>query len=289
MRGKWYTGLAFILPAIVFSFAFMLYPLGYAIYLSFHRYAPLQSAEIINVGLKNYLWLINSDIVRHSLWVSVKFTLGSVFIEVIAGLALAVILAHHLRMRITIFENILNRVSRSLFLLPFAIPATTAATAWKMLLHPQFGPVNELLGTNVAWLSEYPLLGVILADSWKMFPFLLFPLFAAAMSVPNSLYEAAKTDGASKWQEFRYITLPLILPVLLVVAAFRSVDAFTKVFDMVYIMTGGGPGVQTQVLPLRIWKEAFSYLHYGRSATLAVLAICVSTLFGSVILIRRKR
>jgi len=285
---RWKTGVLFVLPCFLFIFAFMIYPICSVGYLSFHEYSPLKSPETFFVGLKNYEWMAGSYIVSYSLYVTILFTVVSVAIEFIVGLYLANALAKQMREKSSKIGKGLNRVLRSIFILPFAVPAVVAAVAWKMMLQPQFGPVNALLGVDVAWTSQYPLLSVIVADAWKMTPFILFILFAAIMSISAERFEAIKIDGASGWQEFRYVTFPAILPVIAVAIAFRAVDAFTKIFDIVYMMTGGGPGMQTQVFPLLIWKTAFNYFHFGEASALAVAAIAISLIFGSILILRRR-
>jgi len=284
----WRSGLVLMLPSLLFIFAFMAYPMVSVLYLSFHEYSPLRLAKVRYIGLENYKWLIRSDLVSYSLYVTVLFTLASVALELVAGLLIASLLVRHITEKPSGIESALNKIFRSIFILPFAAPAVAAAVAWKMLLHPQFGPVNAILGVKVAWFTKYPLLSIIIADAWKMTPFMLFLFLAAIMSIEPEQFEAAKIDGASGWQEFRYITLPSILPVLAVATAFRAVDAFTKIFDIVYMTTGGGPGNATEVFPLLIWKTAFSHLHFGKSSALAVVAILISALLGATLVTKRR-
>ena len=285
---RWKNGLILMLPSFLFVSAFMVYPMVRVLYLSFHEYSPLRSVEVRYVGLGNYQWLAGSDLVFHSLYVTILFTAASVALELVAGLLIASLLAKHIIERPSKIESTLNKSFRGIFILPFAAPAVAAAVAWKMLLHPQFGPVNAILGVKVAWLTKYPLLSIIVVDAWKMTSFMLFLFFAAIMSIKPEQFEAAKIDGVSGWQEFRYITLPSILPVLAVATAFRAVDAFTKIFDIVYMTTGGGPGKATEVFPLLIWKIAFSHLHFGKSSALAVVAILISALLGATLMIKRR-
>ena len=282
------TGIGLTLPALVFAFAFMVYPVANVVFLSFHQYSPLRSADTTDAGLSNYSWLASSDIVGHSIWVTVVFTVVSVAIEMAFGLALATLLAKLVIESRRSLGRILSRVVLSSFILPFATPAIAGAIAWKMLLHPQFGPVDAILRTDIAWFSQFPLASVIVADAWKTMPFVLFLLFAAILSIEPDQYEAARLDGANGWQEFRYLTFPSIIPVLAVVAAFRAVDAFTKIFDVVFVTTGGGPGNDTQVFPLLIWRTAFDFLNFGEASALAVVAVLVSAALGASLLAIRR-
>ena len=169
-----------------------------------------------------------------------------------------------------------------------AAPGIVAAVAWKMLLHPQFSPINAILGVQVPWFTDFPLLSIVVADAWKTMPLILFLALSALLSIDNAQFEAARIDGARPWQEFLFLTLPGILPVLSVACAFRAVDAFTKVFDIVFGTTGGGPANDTQVFPLLIWQTAFSNLHFGEAASLSIFAIVISGLLGSFLMLFRR-
>lgn len=276
-----------VLPACLFVVAFLVYPIIYTFYVSLYDYSPLRSAVPHYVGLDNYRWLFGSDLVRQSLTVTLAFTVASVVVEMVVGLLVAELLARFMLGARSGFAISLSKILSGVFILPFATPAVAAAVAWKMLLHPQFSPVNAVLGTSVAWFTRYPLQSVVVIDAWKMTPLVLFLLLAAIMSIEPAQFEAAKMDGASSWQEFRYITLPSILPVVAVTVAFRAVDAFTKIFDIVYMTTGGGPGNATEVFPLLIWKTAFSHLRFGQASALAVVAVLISALLGGILLVRR--
>src|SRR5216683_6279115 len=192
------TGIGLTMPALVFAFAFMVYPVANVVFLSFHQYSPLRSAETTYAGLSNYGWLAGSDIVGHSIWVTIVFTVVSVTIEMLAGLALATLLAKLVVESRSLFGRILSRVLLSSFILPFATPAIAGAIAWKMLLHPQFGPVDAVLRTDIAWFSQFPLASVIVADAWKTMPFVLFLLFAAILSIePRSEEHTSELQSRS--------------------------------------------------------------------------------------------
>jgi multiple sugar transport system permease protein len=189
-----------------------------------------------------------------------------------------------------ILSKWVSRFLTSIFIIPWVVPGISAAVAWRMLYHPIFGPINAILGKNIMWLSNssLSLFSIVIADVWKCTPFFIFIFFAGMMSVPIEQFEAARTDGASMWQEFRYIMLPSILPLMLVASAFRAIDAFTKIFDLVYVLTGGGPGRATEVLPLLIYKTGLKYFRFGTASTLAVVAILISLVFGMGLLKRQR-
>lgn len=282
------AGLAFASPALVFVGLLLAYPLGYILWLSFHEYAPLRSREKTFIGLENFEWLLADDLTRKSLIVTLIFTACSVALEMVAGTFCAVLLGQLLMGVRGRAGRVVSKVMTSMFILPFAVPAVAGAFAWRMLLDTQFGPVNAALGTQTTWLVDHALASIVVIDAWKMTPFVVFILLAGVMSVEPSQYEAAQLDGAGRVRQFFAITLPSLVPVLLITAAFRAVDAFTKVFDTVFVTTGGGPGTDTQVFPLLIWKVAFTNLDYGRASALAVVAIVISVILGSALLRSRK-
>lgn len=283
------TGLILALPALLFLAAFMVYPVAQLFYLSFHDYSPLRSADVTWVGLKNYTVALSEPATLSSLWTTIIFTVVSVAIEVGLGLLIAVLLA-----RVTLevggrAGRIVSRLFASGYILPFAIPTVTAAVIWKIFLDPQIGPIDTLIGLPIPWFARYPLMTVIVVDAWKTMPFVMFLLYAAIMSIDPSQFEAAKLDGANRWQEFWHLTLPGIMPVATVTAAFRAVDAFTKAFDTILATTGGGPGQASMVFPLYVWRTAFVSLHFGEASALAVIAIVVSGIIGVSLLAVNRR
>ncbi|HTP58056.1 MAG TPA: sugar ABC transporter permease [Spirochaetia bacterium] len=282
------AGVLLTLPAFLFVFAFLIYPIADLVRVSFHDYSPLRSSTSPFVGLANYRWMAGSDTVWHSLSVTLLFTGLSVLLETALGLLAALLLAKLVLDTRSRWSQGLARAANGIFILPFAAPGIVAAIAWKMLLHPQFSPINALLGVPVAWFTDFPLASIVVADAWKTTPLILFLVLSALLSIDNSQFEAARIDGARSWHELVYLTLPAILPVLLVTCAFRAVDAFTKVFDIVFGTTGGGPGNDTQVFPLLIWQTGFTDLRFGEAASLAVLAIAVSAMLGWILVVFRR-
>jgi ABC-type sugar transport system permease subunit len=231
------------------SWAPMVYPLCNLLYLSLHDYSPLRSGKLLWVGLRNYIVTLLDPATRASLWTTLVFTVGSIFLEVAIGLLVAVLLARVTTRYQGRLGSLMGRAFSGGFILPFAIPAVTAAVVWKIMLDPQIGPVDTLLQSQIPWFSDYPLWTIIVVDAWKTMPFVMFLLYAAIVSIEPSQFEAAEIDGANSWQIFLHLTLPAILPVLTVTAAFRAVDAFTKAFDIILATTAGGPGQASMVFP----------------------------------------
>ncbi|MBT2498600.1 sugar ABC transporter permease [Agromyces sp. ISL-38] len=283
------VGLAFTIPSLAFVGMVMAYPLVYLAYLSFNTYRPLSSPDVTPAGLSNFVALFTDSTVGNSLVVTLQFTVASVLLEVVFGTLCAVLLANVMLGAEGRFAKVYSRVLGSAYIIPFAVPAIAGAYAWRMLLDAQFGPVNAVLGTNTPWLVEYPLLSIIVIDAWKMMPFVVFVMLAAVMSIEPTQYEAAALDGAGALRQLFNITLPSILPILVITAAFRAVDAFTKVFDTVFATTGGGPGDDTRVLPLVIWRTAFTHLDFGAASAQALMALAISLVFGSALLVAQRR
>jgi ABC-type sugar transport system permease subunit len=283
------AGFILALPALIFLAVFMVYPVGNLLYLSLHRYSPLRSADMTWVGFDNYVTAAADPATLESLWTTIVFTVSSVAIELVLGLLVAVLLA-----RVTLEHSgragrLISRAFAGGFILPFAVPGVAAAVVWKMFLDPQIGPLDAAIGSPIAWFAHYPMTAVVIIDAWKTMPFVMFLLYAAIMSIEPLQFEAAKLDGANAWQEFWHLTLPAILPVVAVTAAFRAVDAFTKAFDIILATTAGGPGQATMVFPLYIWRTAFVSLRFGEASALAVIAIVISAAIGASLLAINRR
>lgn len=283
------TGLAFTVPSMAFVALVMAYPLFYLVYLSFHTYRPLSSAAMAPAGLDNFVALLTDSTVANSLGVTLQFTVASVVIEVIVGTGCAILLATMMLGARGRAGRFWSKLLGTAFVIPFAVPAIAGAFAWRMLLDAQFGPLNAVLGTNTPWLVEHPMLSIVVIDAWKMTPFVVFVMLAAVMSIEPTQYEAAALDGAGPVRQLLQITLPSVLPIMVIIAAFRAVDAFTKVFDTVFATTGGGPGDETRVFPLLIWRTAFTHLDFGTASAQALAALAISLVFGAALLISQRR
>ncbi len=193
----------------------------------------------------------------------------SIAIELVIGVAIALLLNQNFKGR---------GLLRAIILIPWALPITIDAIMWKWILNPNYGALNSLLwqlgliDSYRAWLSDPfgALNMVIVADIWKVTPLVVLLTLASLQTIPNALYEAAFVDGAGRWYSFWRITLPLLRPALAIILVIRTMDAF-KVFDIIYIMTSGGPSDGTKVIAYYTYLEAFSYLRFGRGAALAYL------------------
>jgi ABC-type sugar transport system permease subunit len=224
------------------------------------------------VGLANYAGVLSDGRFWSALGHTAFFVVVSLSLELAAGLVLAIALDRLTRLR---------GLVRTAVLLPWALPTVVAALVWRFMFESPGGLVMNVLATFGAappnWLA-HPLLAwipVVLADVWKTTPFVAILLLAGLQSIDRALYEAARVDGASGWRQFTDITLPLLIPALLVAALFRSLDAF-RVFDLVYVLTGGGPGTATEPLALYTFATLLQNLQFGLGAALSMIVFAIA-------------
>ncbi len=260
-------GRAYILPAIIILLIVTVYPLIYVFYLSLHRNMPIFEISKF-VGLKNYLFLLKDERFWNALRNTLYFTGLSVAAELLLGLAIAVFLDRPFKGRGMI---------RAIVLIPWAIPTVVSAKMWEWIYNPDFGILNYVFGTNINWLGSpfWAINAAIFMDVWKTTPFAVLLFMAGLQVIPRELYQAAEVDGASSRQVLIHITLPLLKPIILVVLLFRTLDAF-RVFDAIYVLTGGGPGNTTETLSIYAYKTLFQTLQFGYGSALSVIVfLCV--------------
>ncbi|MFQ5896435.1 MAG: carbohydrate ABC transporter permease, partial [Nitrospinota bacterium] len=246
------AGWLLVIPAFAFIAIFALYPVGRTLWLSFHRHIlVLPELGESFVGLANYRRLLQDPSALDSLAFTVGFVLLSTLLELLLGLGVALVLHRQFRGRGWV---------RAAALVPWALPTVVASQMWRFMLNDQYGLVNRLLfGTDVAaypaWLADPwgARAAILVADVWKTTPFAAILLLAGLQTIPEELYEAASVDGAGPWKRFFSVTLPMLRPALLVALLFRTIDAF-RVFDLVFVMTQGGPGGATSVLQFYGYK-----------------------------------
>jgi multiple sugar transport system permease protein len=256
------SGGRFVAPALVLLACVAVYPIFYVLYLSLQRRLLIFDISRF-VGLDNYAFLFRDGRFWNALGNTVYFTAASVSLELLLGLALAVLLNRSFP---------LKGLTRAFILIPWAVPTVVSAKMWEWMYNSDFGVLNYLLGTKVNWLGSpaWALNAAVFMDVWKTTPFVVILLTAGLQVIPGKLYQAAKIDGAGSWQIFRRITFPLLRPVILVVLIFRTLDAF-RVFDAVYVLTGGGPANTTETLSIYAYKVLFQTLQFGYGSTLAVV------------------
>jgi ABC-type sugar transport system permease subunit len=272
-----------ILPSVVILLCVIFYPIIYTFYLSFHKMFLTQPGKVPFIGLKNYIDFLHSSFFWNAILRTAYFAFLSVGMELILGLGIALLLNQNL---------VGSKFLRVAIMIPWAIPTVVIGIMWKWIYDANYGALNGLLfslgiiSKYQAWLA-HPFTAmnlVIIADVWHMTPFVVLIFLASLAVLPKALYEAAEIDGASAWQSFKSITLPLLTPAILVVLVFRTVEAF-KVFDIIYVMTRGGPANATQVINYYTYLETFGYLHFGRGSTLSFM-ISVVVLITALIYIK---
>jgi multiple sugar transport system permease protein len=263
----------FLIPALAALALVTVYPIVYVLWLSLHRKLLIFDVSKL-VWLENYRFLLVDARYWNALKNTTYFTGVSVVLELLLGLAIAMLLNRA-------FPG--KGVVRSFVLVPWAIPTVVSAKMWEWLYNPDFGFLNYLLGTRINWLGSpfWALNAAVFMDVWKTTPFVVILLTAGLQTIPKELYEAARVDAASPWQIFRRITLPLLRPTILVVLIFRTLDAF-RVFDSIYVLTGGGPANTTETLSIYAYKVLFQTLQFGYGSAIALtvfLLVGIITVF----------
>ncbi|WP_085585721.1 carbohydrate ABC transporter permease [Thalassospira mesophila] len=239
------------------------------------------------IGLDNFIWALSDPTFYSALWHTFVWVFGSVSIEMVLGLGLALLLN-----RTFVFRG----AARAIILAPYLVPTVVAVMTWRYMFHDIVGIINAVLidvgiiDGPLLWLSSQSLamFSVIMVGVWKFFPFAVIALLGILQSIPQEQYEAARIDGASPFQQFMRITLPYVMPVFLLTALLRTIWSFHK-FEIIYLMTGGGPLDSTTTLPILVYLKAFSDFEFGRAAAVAILTfgiLCI-LLGGYFILIKR--
>jgi len=260
-------GATMLAPSLAVIALVAAYPIFYAIWLSLNEYSVITPGLSRFVGLDNYLDALGSSQFWEAMETTILFTVISVGLELVIGLGMAMVMHQAFRGRALL---------RAVVLVPWAILTVVTAITWRTIFEPELGFVNTMLsalslpGGDVVWLGEegYALAVMIFADVWKTAPFMALLLLAGLQGIPDELHDAAKVDGASTWQRFRSITLPLLVPAITVALIFRTLDAL-RVFDLPYVLTKGANGTET--LSLFAQTELVANRNTGFGSALAVL------------------
>ncbi|WP_431283386.1 carbohydrate ABC transporter permease [Humitalea sp. 24SJ18S-53] len=265
-------GVMLIAPTVLIFCAVIVYPLVSALYLSLFRiFTPTLQGSF--VGLSNYTDLAASPEFWRSLVNTAVWTVLTLTLQIVFGVAAALMLNQAMVMR---------SLARSLILFPYFVSTVVAVLVWRWLFNDLYGILNHLaiwtgiLSMPLDWLGSMPnaMVSIVLVGAWKYFPFVVIAVLARLQTIPEPLYEAARIDGAGAWGRFTDVTLPQLKEVLLVVILLRAIWDF-KEFDLIYLLTGGGPVIATQTLPLMVYKEAFGLNDMGRASAVAVAMMLV--------------
>ena len=267
-------GLAFwmVTPSMALIALVAAYPILYAVWLSLHEYSVRVAGLSRWAGLNNYTDALQNSEFWDAMTTTLIFTASSVFLELLIGLAMA--LAMH-----AAFKG--QGLLRTVVLVPWAMLTVVTAILWRTIFESPQGFVNQLLGTDTVWLGSEPqaLIVIIVADVWKTAPFMALLILAGLQVIPSDIYEAAKVDGATAWQRFRKITLPLLTPAILVALIFRTLDAL-RIFDLPYVLTKGANGTTTLSL---IAQETFATNRiYGLGAAYSVLTFITVMIVSAI-------
>jgi multiple sugar transport system permease protein len=264
-------------PAMIVLAALTLFPSIYMFVAAVTRISPNPDVPIEFVGAQNFLRLLSDEQFHVGLWNTIVFAVFAVAIEFLLGLGLALLLDTTIR-RMNFLKTIL--------MLPMMLPPVAVAITWKLIYEPQFGVLNEImfqLGLPLqAWAGDVNLamLSVIIADVWQWTPFVFLLMLAGLASLPVEPYEAAAIDGASAWRQFWDLTLPFLKPVIAIALLLRLMDAL-RLFDLVFILTGGGPADRTKTLSLYIYQVAYRFADPSYAAAISLFVLVVTVAFST--------
>lgn len=272
------TGWLLLAPALLVLLLVYAYPIARSFWLSLFTQNLGTELEPVFNGLGNYGRMAGDGRFWQSIWNTSVFTISSLILELILGMAIALVLNQAFRGRSLV---------RTIAILPWALPTALIGTTWAWIFNAEFGVWNDILmrlhiipeGQGINWLGDPTLamMSVIAADVWKTTPFISILLLAGLQSISPDLYEAHAIDGATPWQSFRKITLPLLMPQILIAALFRFAQAF-GIFDLIAVMTGGGPAGATETVSIYVYATIMRYLYFGYGAALVVITFLVLVL-----------
>jgi multiple sugar transport system permease protein len=273
MNSRWIPWL-FMAPALALIAVVTVYPMIYSMIISFQdvRLARINQAEF--VGLDNYIRLLGDTAFHRSLFLSISYVIGSVLGSLILGLGLALLFDRELHGMV---------LWRSLLIVPMVVTPVSIGLTWRMMYSDQTGIINFALGQlglpRPLWIEspDTALVSVILVDIWEWTPFMLLILLAGLRSLPLSPFESARVDGASAWQRFIYLTLPMLWPVIAVAVLLRAIDAL-RIFDQIFIMTRGGPAQATDLFSLFLYRTGFKHAYISYAAALSWVLLILTTL-----------
>jgi multiple sugar transport system permease protein len=268
-------------PMILALLIISAFPIGYSFLISLQKYNLRQPNDIRFIGLDNYTAVLGNAEFWVSLRVTATFTFGALIFEVLTGVLLALLLN----------EKFLGRgILRSIMLLPWAIPGVIAGVMWKWIFNPRFGVLNGLLlqmgviDEYQSWVGFDPnmaMAALIFVQVWNALPFNTIVLLAALQGIPSDLYEAATVDRAGMWSRFRHITLPWLAQPIMIIMILATMGGL-RVFDLIYVLTGGGPGDATRVVTFTAWKKAFDALDFGTANSYAYILTFITLIIGLI-------
>jgi multiple sugar transport system permease protein len=279
-------GFLLMLPSLSLFVAVIAYPIVQAFLISLHDVNMLTLTGPY-VGLANYITVLAQSEFWISFFNTVVWSVSSLLCQIVLGVGVALLMN----------SRVIGRsLARGLVILPYLLATVVTVLIWQWMLNDLYGITDYLLmqwgitRTPLPWLSRMPyaMITVVMIGTWKLFPFVVITVLARLQSIPDSLYEAARIDGAGPFARFWDITLPQIRAILALVILLRGIWDF-KEFDLIFLLTGGGPQISTQTLPLLIYKEAFGALHLGRGAAVSMLMFLVMLVLFMLYLRQNRR
>jgi len=278
MKGSHRTALLFLLPSFIFVAVFSLFPILESFRLSFYRLIltlPWLGQKM--VGWQNYVDLAEDPVAMESLVTTLIFVGVTIPLELLLGLGIALVLND-------VFHG--RGLLRAVVLIPWAVPTVVSSQMWRFIFNDRYGLINFIffggdVSRYLAPLADphLALVAIMAAEIWKTTPFAALILLAGLQGIPDDLYEAASIDGATAWQKFRHVTVPLIRPALLLALLFRTIDSL-RVFDLVFVTTQGGPADKTNVLQFYGYKKTFAEGIVGYGSAIAVAVFSMSLVFS---------
>jgi len=275
----------FPLPAVLALFLLMVFPVLYTLWMSLHEWFVSSVTPPSFVGLQNYVEIFTRDTRFYQAVLRTFYFTGlAVLVQTVLGVAIALIFNREFRGK---------GLVRTLFLFPMVATPVAIALVWMMMYNPTLGILNyfvEGLGLPPGlWIANERTVipSLALVDTWQWTPFITLIALAGLSALPQEPFEAALIDGASGWQTFWHVTLPLLRPTIMVAVLFRTIDAL-KTFDIIYVMTQGGPGNASETLNIYIFQTGFSYFHMGYASSLLVILFAI-VMFISILLTRARR
>ena len=272
----------FILPAVAIMVAGLVYPVVQALYLSLYDWKiGTDFDKAPYVGMRHFIRMINDEDVLESIWVTFRFGFWTITIEMVLGVALALLLEKPIRGA---------SVFRTIFILPLMVSPVVVGLIWRYLFDARIGWINYYLGkigiAPQVWLGdpELAFFAIVFTDIWQWTPFIFIIVIAGLQALPSEVLEASKIDGANWWQHIFLVKLPMIRSILLIALLMRLIDVF-RALEVMYILTGGGPGRATELLSLHIYNRAFDTQQLGYASAISVLLIVIVFLLSLGILV----
>ncbi len=280
-RPQWFLAT----PAVIVMVTLMVYPLGYTIWMGFHEWFASSIVPPKFVGLDNYVRILSADPrFWNAFWLTFYFTFLAITVQTFLGVSIALIFNR---------EFVGKGFARTLFLFPMVATPVAIALVWMMMFNPVLGVMRffmDIVGLPpLQWVSDRNLVipSLVLVDTWQWTPLITLMTLAGLSALPTEPFEAAVIDGASPWQILRFVTLPLLRPVIVVAVLFRTIDAL-KTFDIIYVMTQGGPAFASETLNIYVFQNGFNYFHLGYASSLLIVLFII-VMSASILLIRLRR